>query len=113
MSAPRRKKPSPAEDLTEGLAAGAKAADIAGMAGTIGEGLVRVSEAWLPKGKLAVPQPCPVRDCAAGPYGSLAALRFHLNAAHAGMSDRELSFMLDGARRSAVRAAMNGNGRPH
>jgi hypothetical protein len=50
---------------------------------------------------------------AAGPYGSLAALRFHLNAAHAGMSDRELSFLLDGARRQAVRAAMNGNGRPH
>jgi len=109
VSAPRRRKPT----LADGLAEGAKAAGLHEVGTGIGEGLVRVSEAWLPKGKLAVPQPCPVWHCAAGPYGSLAALRFHLNAAHSGMSDRELSFLLDGARRQAVRAAMNGNGRPH
>lgn len=99
-----RKKPA----LVEGLAAGVQRADVSGMAGAIGEGLVRVSEAWLPKGKLAVPQPCPVPDCASGPHTSMTSLRNHLQAAHAGMSDRERSFALDEARRTAVREAMNG-----
>jgi hypothetical protein len=94
--------------LVEGLSAGADRADLKGMAVGIGEGLVRVSEAWLPNGKLAVPQHCPVPDCKAGPYNSIACLRQHLSSAHAGMTDRERSFVLDGARRNAVRSAMNG-----
>jgi hypothetical protein len=81
------------------------------MAGAIGEGLVRVSEAWLPKQKLAIPQTCPAGGCAAGPYASLVSLRQHLSTAHAGMTDRERSFAIDQARRSAVRQAMNGASR--
>ncbi len=104
MSADRRKRPA----LSEGLAAGVEKADVVGMAGAIGEGLVRVSEAWLPRRKLAVPQPCPVSGCGAGPYSSTDSLKLHLFAAHPGMGDRERSFLLDGARRDAVREAMNG-----
>jgi len=100
----RRKKST----LEEGLSAGVSAIDVPGMGATIGEGLVRVSEAWLPKQKLAVPQSCPMPGCGAGPYGSMTALRFHLGSAHAGMTDRERSFALDEARRTAVRQAMNG-----
>jgi hypothetical protein len=97
--------------LVEGLSAGLERADVRGMAAGIGEGLVRVSEAWLPRGKLAVPQSCPVPNCGAGTYGSLIALRNHLSAAHAGMADRERSFILDEVRRTAVRQAMNGTPR--
>ena len=99
-----RKRPS----LVEGLAEGVRVADVPGLGRGIGEGLVRVSEAWLPGGKLAVPQPCPVLTCRYGPYGSLAALKSHLLALHAGMSDRERSYTLDTVRRTAVRQAMNG-----
>ena len=104
MSTPRRRKPA----LVEGLSRGVKRADVAGMAAAIGEGLVRVSEAWLPNGKLAVPQPCPILKCGSGPFSSLESLRHHLSTSHAEMTDRERSFALDGARRDAVRAAMNG-----
>lgn len=104
MSVPRRKKPA----LVDGLAAGVKRADVVGMAGAIGEGLVRVSEAWLPKRKLAVPQDCPMAECGAGPYATLDGLKIHLFAAHAGMTDRDRSFVLDSVRRTAVRQAMNG-----
>jgi hypothetical protein len=99
-----RKKPG----LVEGLARGLETADVGGMADTLGQGLVRVSEAWLPKRKLAVPQTCVLPGCGAGPYSSTDALKHHLCMAHAGMSDRERSFALDQARRTAVRQAMNG-----
>ncbi|HEY1197313.1 MAG TPA: hypothetical protein VGG32_01115 [Thermoplasmata archaeon] len=107
-NASRRKRPA----LAEGLAAGIDQADVPGMAAAIGEGLVRVSEAWLPKQKLAVPQRCPVAECAGGPYSSLVSLRTHMSSAHAYMTDRERSFALDRARRTAVRQAMNGAPRP-
>jgi hypothetical protein len=94
--------------LVGGLARGVERADVAGMAGAIGEGLVRVSEAWLPRGKLAVPQPCAIVGCPDGPYSSLRSLNQHLSLVHAGLSPRERSFLLDGARRAAVRQAMNG-----
>ena len=104
MSDPQRKRPG----LAEGIAKGLEVADVRGMATTLGDGLVRVSEAWLPKQKLAVPQPCPIPHCRSGPYTSLISLRQHLSSTHAGMTDRERSFALDGVRRDAVRAAMNG-----
>jgi hypothetical protein len=106
VSAPRRKRPA----LVEGLEKGIEKADVVGMAGAIGEGLVRVSEAWLPKGKLAVPQMCPLND-GKGPYASTVALHQHLTMAHPGLGLRERSFVLDSARRSAVRQAMNGASR--
>jgi hypothetical protein len=105
---PRRGRPA----LTEGLAAGVEQADVAGMAGAIGEGLIRVSEAWLPGQKLAVPQRCPVAECAGRiTYSSLRSLRQHMSQVHAHMTDRERSFALDRVRRAAVRAAMNGAAR--
>lgn len=94
--------------LVEGLSAGVERIDVPGMGAGIGEGLVRVSEAWLPGGKLAVPQPCRHPGCHDGPYASLAALKTHFLAAHAGMGPRERSYALDEARRAAVRQAMNG-----
>lgn len=92
----------------EGLANGLKRADVRGMAEGLGEGLVRVSEAWLPKGKLAVPQACAVPSCPAGPFSSLSTLREHLVTSHPILSDRERSYALDQARRTAVQQAMNG-----
>lgn len=105
----RRKKPA----VIEGLAAGVRAADFPGLGAGIGEGLVRVSEAWLPKQKLAVPQDCPVAGCIAGPYSSLLTLRHHLKMVHvmAYPTDRERSFALDSVRRAAVQQAMNGGGK--
>ena len=94
--------------LVEGLAAGVHRADVVGMADTVGKGLVRVSEAWLPARKLAVPQTCPVEECGAGPYASTDSLKTHLFTVHPSLGDRERSFILDTARRTAVRQAMNG-----
>lgn len=119
MTKPRR-KPTLAEGLARGvekadvvgmadtIGKGLKRTDVRGMAQTLGDGFVRVSDAWLPRDKLAIPQACTVSGCAAGPYSSLRALRHHLGATHAAMSDRERSFALDQARRAAVRQAMNG-----
>lgn len=105
MSDPQRKSPG----LAEGIAKGLEVADVRGMAATLGDGLVRVSEAWLPKQKLAVPQPCPVPRCAnRQTYSSLISLRLHLTRTHGNMTDRERSFALDTVRRTAVRQAMNG-----
>ena len=104
MSAPRRKRPA----LVEGLVIGVERADVPGMAGAIGEGLVRVSEAWLPKQKLAIPQRCGILGCPAGPYATLPSLSHHITVAHAGLTVRERSFVLDRVRRQAVRQAMNG-----
>jgi hypothetical protein len=101
-----RKKPS----VIQGLAAGVEKVDVPALGRGIGEGLTRISEVWLPRGKLAVPQRCPVGGCSDRTYASLIALRTHLASAHAGMSHREHSFVLDKARRSAVQEAMNGQG---
>jgi len=102
----RRKHP-----LVEGLSRGLECADVPGLGRGIGEGLVRVSEAWLPRGKFAIPQRCYVKGCEAGPYSSVESLRNHLCTAHAGLGDREKRFVLDQAQRGAVQAAMNGVGR--
>ena len=102
-----RKRPA----LVEGLAAGAENAGLTDLGRGLGDGLVRVSEAWLPKGKLALPQMCPL-GCVTRAYPSTVALGHHLSTAHAGLSSRERSFVLDQARRTAVRQAMNGSPRP-
>jgi hypothetical protein len=85
-----------------------KRSAIVELGGGIGAGLVRVSEAWLPKGKLAIPQPCVVPGCTAGPFSSTPSIRQHVGLMHPGkLDDRELTFALDRARRAAVQQAMN------
>ncbi len=115
---PARRKPTLTEDLVEGLAKGADAADVPGVAQGIGEGLVRVSEAILPKGKFA----CPVAGCKNDRgFASPETLRHHMYSAHPGMGDRErylavksaVEFAADAEQRAERRRAMNGNGRTH
>jgi len=106
-----RRKPTLAEDLVDGLAKGAEAADVPGVAQGIGEGLVRISEAILPKGKFA----CPVAGCKnERGFASPETLRHHMYSAHPGMGCRErclaIEFAVDMEQRAERRHAMNGNG---
>jgi len=102
-----RKKTS----LGEGLGEGLSRIRPSELGRGLGEGLVRFSEIWLPGGKFAVPQTCPVAGCGAGPYPSKPAMYHHLSGSHASLSIREFSYLLDQAQRAAVRQAMNGTPR--
>ena len=103
----RRKRSS----LVEGLAAGVERADVAGMAATLGDGLVRITDAWLQKGRFPVPQMCPITGCKSGPYSSKQAVKNHFQAAHAGMSGRDRSWFANETYLASVRQAMNGTPR--
>jgi hypothetical protein len=97
--------------LVDGLRDGAGALGLPVLGEGIGEGLVRLSRGlgWLPGGRLAIPQYCPVRGCVNGTFSSLGTLRDHLEKRHPTMTARERTEACDTARilcRKAVAAAI-------